>query len=158
VATDGNGDPLSYSATGLPAGLAISASTGLITGTPTVMGTNAVTVTASDGRGGVGSASFSWSIVDSSAPTAPSSLKASSSAGRVQLTWTGSTDNVGVVGYYVYRSTKTGSLGPQVATTSTTNWADTSVVVGLKYTYAVKAYDAAGKISARSNFSSVTVR
>ena len=34
VATDGNGDALTYSATGLPAGLSISAS-GLVTGTPT---------------------------------------------------------------------------------------------------------------------------
>ena len=51
VATDGNGDALTYSATGLPAGLTISAS-GLVTGTPTAAGANSVTVTANDGRGG----------------------------------------------------------------------------------------------------------
>ena len=61
VATDGNGDPLTYSATGLPAGLAISAS-GQVTGTPTAAGANSVTVTANDGRGGTGSATFSWPI------------------------------------------------------------------------------------------------
>ena len=61
VATDGNGDALTFSATGLPAGLTISAS-GQITGTPTTAGANSVTVTANDGRGGTGSATFSWPI------------------------------------------------------------------------------------------------
>ena len=61
VATDGNGDALTFSATGLPAGLTISAA-GQITGTPTTAGANSVTVTANDGRGGTGSATFSWPI------------------------------------------------------------------------------------------------
>ena len=61
VATDGNSDPLTFSATGLPAGLVISAA-GLITGTPTTAGANTVTVTANDGRGGTASATFSWTI------------------------------------------------------------------------------------------------
>ena len=55
VATDGNGDALSFSATGLPAGLSISTA-GLVTGTPTTAGANSVTVTANDGKGGTGSA------------------------------------------------------------------------------------------------------
>ena len=61
VATDGNSDPLTFSATGLPAGLVISAA-GLVTGTPTTAGANTVTVTANDGRGGTASATFSWTI------------------------------------------------------------------------------------------------
>ncbi|MGH3281377.1 MAG: endo-1,4-beta-xylanase, partial [Trebonia sp.] len=61
-ATDsGSGQTLSYSATGLPAGLAISSS-GLISGTPTTAGTYNVTVTAADGTGASGSASFTWAI------------------------------------------------------------------------------------------------
>ena len=44
VATDGNNDPLTFSATGLPAGLSISAG-GLITGTPSAAGTSSVTAT-----------------------------------------------------------------------------------------------------------------
>jgi putative Ig domain-containing protein len=61
-ATDSaSGQTLTYSATGLPAGLSISTS-GKITGTPTTAGTNSVTVTATDTTGAHGSASFTWTI------------------------------------------------------------------------------------------------
>jgi hypothetical protein len=62
-ATDsGSGQTLTYSATGLPAGLSISSSTGLISGTPTAAGTSSVTVTARDGTGASGSSTFTWTI------------------------------------------------------------------------------------------------
>jgi len=57
-----SGQTLSYSAAGLPAGLSINTSTGLISGTPTTAGTNMVTVTVKDGTGASGSASFSWTV------------------------------------------------------------------------------------------------
>ncbi|MBS2966436.1 cellulose binding domain-containing protein [Actinocrinis puniceicyclus] len=61
-ATDSaSGQTLTYSASGLPAGLSISSS-GLISGTPTASGTFNVTVTAKDGTGASGSASFTWTI------------------------------------------------------------------------------------------------
>src|SRR6202044_1026115 len=63
TATDSaSGQTLTYSATGLPAGLSINSSTGLITGTPTTAATNSVTVTAKDTTGATGSASFTWTI------------------------------------------------------------------------------------------------
>jgi subtilase family serine protease len=69
-ATDSaSGQTLTYSATGLPAGLSIS-STGLITGTPTTAGSNSVTVTAKDTTGATGSASFTWTINSASGCTA----------------------------------------------------------------------------------------
>jgi hypothetical protein len=68
------GQTLTYSATGLPAGLSISSSTGLISGTPTTAGTSSVTVTATDGTGANGTASFTWTISSStSSPPPPSS-------------------------------------------------------------------------------------
>ncbi len=62
-ATDSaSGQTLSYSATGLPAGLAINASTGLISGTPTAAANSTVTVTVKDATGAAGTASFAWNI------------------------------------------------------------------------------------------------
>ena len=60
-AADSLGRKLTYTATGLPAGLAIS-STGLITGTPTTSGVSTVTVTASSGRAH-GSTSFALTVM-----------------------------------------------------------------------------------------------
>ncbi|NUR63128.1 MAG: hypothetical protein HOV87_31400 [Catenulispora sp.] len=59
-AADSAGKALTYSASGLPAGLSISAS-GAITGTPTTAGTFSVTVTASSGTAS-GSTTFSWTV------------------------------------------------------------------------------------------------
>jgi subtilase family serine protease len=59
--TDSGGAALSYTATGLPAGLAMSAA-GLITGTPTTAGTSTVTVAARDSVGNTGSVQFAWSV------------------------------------------------------------------------------------------------
>jgi hypothetical protein len=55
------GQTLTYSATGLPAGLSISSS-GLISGTPTTAATSSVAVTATDTTKASGSASFTWTI------------------------------------------------------------------------------------------------
>ena len=62
---------LTYSATGLPAGLSISSS-GLITGTPGTAGTYNVTVTATDTTGASGSASFTWTVTGSTGGGFPS--------------------------------------------------------------------------------------
>ena len=58
----GTGQTLTYSASGLPAGVSINTSTGLISGTPTAAGTSNVTVTATDGTGASGTTSFTWTV------------------------------------------------------------------------------------------------
>ena len=64
-ATDPDGDPITYGATGLPQGLAINPATGAISGTLsyTSAGTSSVTVTVSDGTLSA-STSFTWSVTN----------------------------------------------------------------------------------------------
>jgi F5/8 type C domain/Beta-1,3-glucanase/Putative Ig domain len=62
TATDSaSGQTLTFTASGLPAGLSIS-SGGLISGTPTTASTSTVTVTAKDTTGVSGSATFTWTV------------------------------------------------------------------------------------------------
>jgi trimeric autotransporter adhesin len=69
-----SGDTWSYSATGLPSGLSISPTTGLITGTITgTPNTYSASVTASDGQGASASQNFTWKVFDRPAIAAPSS-------------------------------------------------------------------------------------
>ncbi len=67
-ATDPDGDPLTYEATGLPAGLAIDAGTGLISGTldyaAAAGSPYAVTITVRDGLSVDDSDTFSWSVTN----------------------------------------------------------------------------------------------
>ena len=58
-ASDPNGDVLSYAATGLPPGLSIDASSGRITGSPSVAGSYSVVVSATDGVN-TATAAFVW--------------------------------------------------------------------------------------------------
>ncbi|HEY0934074.1 MAG TPA: glycoside hydrolase family 3 C-terminal domain-containing protein, partial [Trebonia sp.] len=60
------GQVLTYSATGLPAGLSVS-SGGVISGTPAADGTTTVTVTAKDGNGAYAVQSFVWTVAPGTA-------------------------------------------------------------------------------------------
>src|SRR6185312_15752379 len=62
---------------------------------------------------------------DTTAPTQPGSFTASVTSGIPTLAWNASTDNVGVVGYIIYRSTN-GTQGTEVARTSVRTWQDKS--------------------------------
>ena len=85
-------------------------------------------------------------VADTQAPTAPSSL-ASSNVAQTTLTlsWTASTDNVGVTGYDVYQG------ATKLTTVTTTSYNVTGLTANTAYTFSVKAKDAAGNISAASN-------
>src|SRR5258705_5121335 len=96
---------------------------------------------------------------DTQPPTPPTNLSATASTGVVSLTWSASTDNVGVVGYTIYRSTTSGftpTTATKIGQTSTTTYADTSFSAAGTYNYRVTAQDAAGNISGPSNQASVT--
>jgi serine protease len=61
-ATDSGGATMTYAATGLPAGLSIDSSSGVISGTVTAGGTSNPTVTVTDATGGLGTTSFTWTV------------------------------------------------------------------------------------------------
>ncbi|HWG26335.1 putative Ig domain-containing protein [Actinospica sp.] len=65
-ATDSaSGQSFTWSASGLPAGLSIGSSTGLISGTPSASGSGSATVTATDTTGAAGSTTVSWTVTGS---------------------------------------------------------------------------------------------
>ncbi|RTY93887.1 GEVED domain-containing protein [Flavobacterium sp. GT3R68] len=88
---------------------------------------------------------------DTTAPSAPTSLAASGTTQTsTSLSWTASTDNVGVTGYDVYQG------ATLKATVTTTSYAVTGLTAATAYTFSVKAKDAAGNISSASNTVNVT--
>jgi chitodextrinase len=88
---------------------------------------------------------------DTTPPSVPTNLAGSAdSSNRVNLTWTASTDDVGVAGYDVFRN------GSQVGTSTTTSFTDSSIVASTTYSYTVRAFDPSGNKSAFSTAVNVT--
>ncbi|MFC5057485.1 cellulase family glycosylhydrolase [Saccharothrix xinjiangensis] len=83
--------------------------------------------------------------VDTTAPSAPSAVTVGAiTSSSVALSWRAATDDVGVVGYDVYRgATKVGAA-------SGTTYTDTGLNPNTTYTYALRAKDAAGNLSTAS--------
>ncbi|MCY9691482.1 fibronectin type III domain-containing protein [Paenibacillus alginolyticus] len=137
-----SGSTLSYTKTGLNAGT-----------------TYTYTVKAKDAAGNVSAASNSVSATtntsggDTQAPTAPTNLSVTgTTSSSVSLSWTASTDNVGVTGYDVYNGA---SLAVSVTGTTATV---TGLAASTTYTFTVKAKDAAGNVSAASSSVSGTTQ
>ena len=94
-ATDSaSGQTLTYSASGLPAGLSINSATGLISGTPTTAGTSNVTVTATDTTKASGSASFTWTVATSGTGCAAANLIVNGGFENGTTPWTGTTGSI----------------------------------------------------------------
>jgi len=90
---------------------------------------------------------------DTQAPSAPSNLAApSTTSSSISLSWSPSTDNVGVNGYQVLRAPGTsGGTFAQVGTSTTPSFTDAGLTAGTTFRYQVRATDAAGNVSAVSN-------
>ncbi|AKJ12876.1 hypothetical protein ABB07_23420 [Streptomyces incarnatus] len=89
-AGDSAGAALTYSASGLPTGLSINSSTGLISGTASTAGTYQVTVTAKDSTGASGSTSFTWTVGSSGGTCSSSQLLANPGFESGSTGWSGS--------------------------------------------------------------------
>ncbi|MCS5729386.1 polysaccharide lyase beta-sandwich domain-containing protein [Herbiconiux moechotypicola] len=88
---------------------------------------------------------------DTEPPTAPTGLAATAvSTTQIDLSWTASTDDVGVTGYTVYRD------GTAIGTSTTTSFSDTGLTPSTSYVYTVRASDAVPQLSAPSAPASAT--
>jgi bacillolysin len=88
---------------------------------------------------------------DTQAPSAPTNLVASgTTASSTNLSWSASSDNVGVTGYNVYRN------GTLVTTVTGTSTVASGLAGSTTYAFTIKAKDAAGNLSAVSNTATVT--
>jgi chitodextrinase len=91
--------------------------------------------------------------VDITAPSVPTNLLATAlSTSQINLSWTASTDNVGVADYTIYRG------GVKVGTSATNSYSDIGLNPSTAYTYTVDAYDAAGNHSTQSSAASATTQ
>jgi YD repeat-containing protein len=105
------------------------------------------TVAAYDAAGNTSAVSSSVVVRtrDTSAPSVPTGVTATGVSGsQINVSWAAASDNVGVTGYRVYRN------GAQIASPTSTSFADTGLPQATGYTYTVAAVDAAGNVSAQS--------
>ena len=94
-------------------------------------------------------------------PSMPANLAATAiSSSQINLTWTASTDNVGVTGYRIYRCQGIGCTPSttRVNTSATNSYTDDGLTASTAYVYKVAAYDAALNVSSQSNSASATTQ
>ncbi|HBU08266.1 MAG TPA: hypothetical protein DEA99_03530 [Candidatus Omnitrophica bacterium] len=98
----------------------------------------------------------SYTLQDTVAPSAPTGLVVTAvSSSQINLSWTASTDNIGVTGYRVERCQGSGcSNFAQIATPTGTSYSDTGLSASTVYAYRVRATDAAGNLSSYSGSAS----
>ncbi|MDQ0890895.1 chitodextrinase/beta-mannanase [Paenibacillus sp. V4I9] len=98
-----------------------------------------------------GMAILSSAGADTQAPSTPTNLIVKSKTSTsVSLSWTASTDNVGVTGYDIYNGNTI------VGSTTIPSFTVTGLVAGTAYSFSVRAKDAAGNQSLNSASISVT--
>jgi chitodextrinase len=97
---------------------------------------------------------------DTTAPTAPSGLTVNAiSASQIDLSWTASTDAVGVTGYNVERCALAGCVNfVEVYQPGAVSQSDTGLTAATLYRYRVRAHDAAGNLSGYSAIAQATTQ
>jgi hypothetical protein len=112
------------------------------TGTP-----SASAKAAAGGPAGAGATTPARAPADTRAPSAPKNLTAEQldpfQGAQVVLDWDPATDNVGVAGYRIYRN----GVEINVVADGSSDDTDRGFSMGRRYTYAVRAFDAAGNLS-----------
>ncbi len=87
-------------------------------------------------------------VVDLQPPTNPSNLTANAVGTQINLSWTASTDNIGVASYLIERCQGSGCTNfAQINTSPTNSYSDSGLASSTTYTYQVRATDAAGNLS-----------
>ena len=95
-------------------------------------------------------------VSDTTPPSVPANLTAAAATSSVALSWSASTDNVSVAGYYIYRNgNKIPGLGAGAFTA--TSYTDAGLQPGNSFSYFVIAYDAAGNSSRSQTITVMTV-
>ncbi len=131
--------PLSnFTATGLPSGLSVNASTGVISGTPVVAGTFPVTLTASNGSN-TGTQIITLTVQN----VVVSNVVVAAGDTKNILQW----DAIQNLTYNVKRSTTSGGPYTIIGNVSTNKFTDTNVSNGTTYYYVVAAVDSTGEMS-----------
>src|SRR5206468_1992641 len=97
---------------------------------------------------------------DTIPPTAPSNASATAtSSTEIGVSWTASTDDVGVTGYLVERCQGAGCASfTQVGSVAASPFNDSGLTPSTSYSYRVRATDAAGNLTAYSNGASATTQ
>jgi hypothetical protein len=123
--------------------------TGLSASTAFTFGVSAID--AAGNESAKATISTTTSTLDTQAPTTPTGLSATPASTSVSLSWTASTDNVGVTGYKVYNGAS------YVATSTATTYNVSGLSASTAFTFGVSAIDASGNESAQATVSTTTL-
>ena len=127
-------------------------------------GIHTIYAKATDAAGNIGtSQSIGYLVInspssDNSPPTAPGTLNARRNysgglpTNKINLAWSAASDNVGVMGYRVYRHLLTGPQSMDFGYTTSLTFIDTVETTSTVYKYRINAIDGAGNLSVYTNW------
>ena len=95
---------------------------------------------------------------DTTSPTVPTNVTATAgSSTQITVSWTASSDNIGVTGYRIEQCQGSGCTAfAEIGTATTTSYSNTGLAAATSYSYRVRATDAAGNMSGYSAIASAT--